>query len=383
MRTFGVEEELLLVDEESGTPLPVARRVLDEHRLPHLDAPELSAHSMTGELQQEMIEVMTAPQASLEALAADIREGRLVADSTARAAGARAVPLAMSPLAVHPHLMPKLRYLQMRRRYGTTTRNNLTCGMHVHVSVADGAEGVGVLDRIRAWLPIFVALSGNSPYSQGEDSGHASYRYASWLRWPTAGPTELFGTWDGYARREREMLATGVLLDAKMIYFDARLSHVHPTVEVRVSDVCLHPEHAILVAALIRGLVETAAQEWRAGVAATPVSVAALRLASWQASLVGLSGELVSPVSGEPRPAREVVESLVAHVTPALDRFGDTAEVRRLLAGLLHDGTGAQRQRATFSRTGELREVVLDAIAVGSPGPHLLPAAADLGPSAR
>jgi carboxylate-amine ligase len=371
MRTFGVEEELLLVDERTGAPLPVARRVLEEHRTPRLGRMD-PEHDMTGEIQQEMIEVMTAPHRDLEHLAADIGAGRLVADSTARAAGARAVPLATSPLAVRPHLTPKLRYLQMGRRYGPTARESLTCGMHVHVSVESEAEGVGVLDRIRPWLPVLLALSGNSPFCHGEDTGHSSYRYVSWLRWPLAGPTEAFGTPENYARHVDQVLATGALVDSGMLYFDARLSRSHPTVEVRIADICLLPEHSTLLAALVRGLVEVSAREWQAGVPPIDVSVAALRLASWRASLEGLNGELVHPLSGRPRPARDVVDALLTHVGPALDDLGDTDQVDLLTAALLESGNGADRQRATFARTRRLRDVVADAITAGRPGPHVL-----------
>ena len=373
MRTFGVEEELLLIDEATGAPVPVARKVLDARRVPLLGA-AAEDHEITGELQQEMIEVCTSPHRDLASLAADLLAGRAVADSTARAAGARAVPLATSPLAVQPHVMPKLRYLQMRRRYGMTTRNSLTCGMHVHVAVKDDHEGVAILDRIRPWVPVLLALSANSPFWQGEDTGHSSYRYAAWLRWPTAGPTELFETAENYARLEAEMNATGVMLDAKMIYFDARLSRTHPTVEIRVADVCLLPEHATLLAALTRALVETAAREWHAGVGPATVSSATLRLASWQAALQGLGGDLVNPLTGRSRPASEIVGALLDHVRPVLTELGELDEVERLAADVLRNGTGADRQRAVLARSGRLADVVADAIATGCPGPHLLEA---------
>jgi carboxylate-amine ligase len=372
MRTFGVEEELLLVDEQSGAPLPVARRVLADHRVPRLDG--LAEHGMTGELQQEMIEVLTAPHTSLADLAADIREGRACADASARAAGARAVPLATSPLPVEPHLMPKLRYLQMRRRYGLTTRHSLTCGMHVHVAVQDDSEGVAVLDRIRVWLPVLLALSSNSPFFQGEDTGHASFRYTAWLRWPSGGPTEIFGTAADYQRHEQQLLASGVLLDGKMIYSDARLSRSHPTVEIRIADICLSPDSATLVAALARALVETAAREGQDGVAPVPASGAVLRLASWKAAIEGLRGELVHPIAGVPRPARQVVEALVEHVTPSLIDSGDWETVDRLVADVLASGTGADRQRAAFAQGGRLSDIIADAIAVNGTGPHLLEA---------
>ncbi|MDQ0868330.1 hypothetical protein QFZ70_000803 [Arthrobacter sp. V1I9] len=85
---------------------------------------------------------------------------------------------------------------------------------------------------------MLLALSANSPFWQGTNSGYASYRYQAWSRWPTAGPTEQFGSLREYRRHVETLLASGVLLDEGMVYFDARLSHIHPTVEVRARRSC-------------------------------------------------------------------------------------------------------------------------------------------------
>ena len=125
-------------------------------------------------------------------------------------------------------------------------------------------EGVAVLDRIRGWLPCLLALSANSPFWQGHDSGYASFRSQVWGRWPSAGPTGLFGSAETYHATTRAMIASRTILDLGMVYFDARLSAQHPTVEVRVADVCLDADDAVLMAGLVRALVDTAARSWRA-----------------------------------------------------------------------------------------------------------------------
>ena len=126
----------------------------------------------------------------------------------------------------------------------------------------------------------------------------------------------------GSVRRYRalvaDLLGTGVLLDEAMAYFDARLSARYPTVEVRVADVCLRAEDAVLIAALCRGLVETAARDARAGKAAPAVPAALLRLAAWRAARSGTADVLVRPADWRPRPAHEVIADLVDHVRPAL-----------------------------------------------------------------
>ena len=250
----------------------------------------------------------------------------------------------------------------MAERFGLTVSDELTCGCHVHVGVDSDEEGVAALDRIRPWLAPLLALSTNSPFWQGVDSGYASYRSQVWLRWPSAGPTGLHHSPEGYREVVRTMLDSGTVLDEGMVYFDARLSRQHPTLEVRVADVCLDADDAVLVAALARGLVQTAADEWRAGTAPDPVRTEVLRLAAWRAGRTGIEDDLLDPATWRPAPAPAVLEQLVTHVTPALEDAGDLDTVRELLATVLARGTGAQRQRAMHARGADLAEVVRAAV---------------------
>ena len=232
----------------------------------------------------------------------------------------------------------------MGRRFGLTVSEELTCGCHVHVGIDSDDEGVGALDRIRPWLPPLLALTVNSPFWQGGDSGYASYRSQVWQRWPSAGPYAPFGSPAGYHATVQAMIDTDTLLDPGMVYFDARLSVQHPTLEVRVGDVCLDVDDAVLLAALVRGLVETAARAWRAGVPADPVRPELLRLASWRAARSGVDDMLLDPCTWRPVPAADVLGRLVTHVTPALEDAGDLARGARAArrgAAPRHGGAGA------------------------------------------
>jgi carboxylate-amine ligase len=248
----------------------------------------------------------------------------------------------------------------MARKFGLTAAEHLLCGCHVHVSVESDDEGVGVLDRIRVWLPALLAISTNSPFWHGEDSGYASFRSQAIVRWPSAGPVGVFGSAERYRRTVEAMVDTGVLLDASMAYFDARLSESYPTVEVRVADVCLDVRDAVLVAGLSRALVETAAREWSEGRPPPEAPTALLRLANWQAGHDGVDGELLHPDGWRARPARAVLESLVDHVRTALEDTGDVSLVEQGLERVLDSGNGASRQRAVLARTGQLADVVAE-----------------------
>jgi len=362
-RTVGVEEELLLVDPGTGAAVAAATQAVHHAR------PERTSQQgadpggvVVEELQQEQIETDTRPCADLTALDEQIRSQRAAAAEVAEGVGARVVALATSPLEVEPTTTAKSRYGQMVREFGVIGRENLSCGMHVHVEIASPEEGVAVLDRIRPWLQVLLAISVNSPFSGGQDTGYASYRTQNWSRWPSAGPTGAFGSVDSYRATVDALLVTGTVLDEGMVYFDARLSRAYPTVEIRVADVCLRAEDAVLVAALARGLVETSARSWEQGVPAPDVRTEVLRLSTWRASRSGTDAALVHPVTGRPAPARVVVDALVQHVREALADSGDADVVADLVARLTERGTGARRQREVREGAGRLSRVVLDAV---------------------
>jgi len=358
MRTVGVEEEFLLMDAHDDRTRPVATRVLRIATARGDAGDDIGRGSLVHELQEDQLETYTPPRGVMSMLEEELRTWRTKAASAAREAGARVVASATSPVAVEPRQVHTTRYDKMAERFGIVTREQLTCGCHVHVSVTSAEEAVGVLDRIRVWLPSLLALSANSPLWQGGDTGYASFRSQALGRWPVSGPTDLFGTAAGYRALVDGLLATDVLLDEGMLYFDARCSYRYPTVEIRVADVCLDVRDAALVAALCRGLVDTAAEAWAAHEPAPAVPTALLRLATWQAARWGVSARLLDPLTSRPRPASDVITSLVEHVRPALRSYGDEALVTEGIDRVFVRGNGATRQREVLEKTGHLGDVI-------------------------
>jgi carboxylate-amine ligase len=358
VRTVGVEEELLLIDEHTGIAVPAAPLVLASGRAQNLGS------RVVAEFHQEMLEVQSWPRLLMADLLDDVIAGRAAADALASEFGARAVALAMSPLPFSPHPTKNPRHEAIVERYGHVGRTTLACGLHVHVSIESREEGVAVLDRIRAWLPILLALSANSPFANGVDTGFASYRFNAWHQWQSAGPAEVFGSVEAYDDFERELLATDVLLDAGMLYLDARLSHKYPTIEVRVADVCLDARDSVLIAALVRALADTASAEWRAGIPPARTSAAAIRLAEWQAALTGITGRLPKPDGSGSAAAHVVAKSLFKHVETALASNGDMIMVEEGLRRVLEDGGGSRQQRAAYAKRSSLPDVMIRAVDV-------------------
>lgn len=359
-RKVGVEEELLLVDPGTGERLDVSRRVLHEHRALPEGSKEDAASDLDHELLQHMVETRTDATADLGEIAAQLRGARRTAIRAAEAAGAAVAAVGTAPLSQTNHRVTvDPRYQRIVQRFGETARNAGTLGTHVHVDVASDEEAIRVIDGLRPWLPLLVALSANSPYSSGVDTGYASWRQQVWTRLPSAGQAEPFGTVEEYRRVAEALVATGAALDEGMLYFDARPAADLPTVEIRVADACTEVQQTLLVAALSRALVETVA-----GLEppAPAIRTDLLRAAHWRAARFGTDGELVHPVTGDLVPAADAVAVLVDTVGPALDVAGDRRLVEDALSRIAATGTGARRQRSVQERTGEIRAVVADLV---------------------
>ncbi len=364
MRTLGVEEELLLVDAETGRPRSVASEVLRiaaerAEATPGGAGPASEEGGSLGhELHQQQVETDTPPETDLLQVQEDLVAWRRRAAESAGEAGARVLAAGTPPLPAEPQIVADERFEEIAERFGLTAMEQMSCGCHVHVSVESDEEAVAVLDRVRVWLPVLLAMSANSPFWEGGDSSYASYRSQVLGRWPSSGPTDVFGSAGAYRDELARLTATGVLLDEGMVYFDARLGKGHPTVEVRIADVCLDVRDAVLVAGLSRALVETAAREWAAGQPPPDVPTNVLRLTTWQAARYGLEGDLVDPATGRLRPATDVVQSLLDHVDGALRDDGDHELVHAGVANLLERGNGTMRQRRVRERTGRMEDVV-------------------------
>ncbi len=368
VRSVGVEEEFLLADAGLERLVPVASSVLSATPASIVADSLAGGGSLVHEFQEQQLEAYTSPHHSMALLEAELRGWRARASSAAGQVGARLVASATCPVPVEPRHVQTERYDKIAERFGIISTGMLTCGCHVHVAVKSAEEAVGVLDRIRVWLPILLALSANSPFWQGHDTGYASYRNQALGAWPVSGPTEVFGSAGRYREVVDGVVSTGVVLDEGMIYFDARRSPRHPTVEIRVPDVCFDVRDAVLVAALSRALVETSAQEWAMGSPSPTTPALLLRLATWRAARWGVEERLLDPLSGRLAPAQEVVLRLLDHVLPALRQSGDAALVTQGIDRIRARGNGAMRQREVMRLTGRLTDV-LACLATETMGP--------------
>jgi carboxylate-amine ligase len=347
--TVGVEEEFLLVDYRTRRVSPRAPQVLAaaSGRLPGLQ-PEITQFQLetATPVCHTMAEVRENIVASRENLATTARRHGLRLAATGTPVLGRAAP---------PPLTDNVRYQQMATEFGAVTDGLSICGCHVHVGISGPEEGIRASNYLRPWLPVLLALSANSPFWEGRDTGYASWRYLVWARWPTSGPPPVFESPEQYEHALRSLLQAGAAMDRHMAYWDIRLSQRHPTIEVRVCDVAATADEVVLIAALTRAMVAMALEDTRPPLA-MPHHL--LRAAGWRAARDGLDGSCVNPVTGHTLPTPVLARQLIGRVRPALEDAGDLDLVLDLLESLVAKGCGATRQRRAFGRNGKLTDVV-------------------------
>ncbi|GAB3981123.1 glutamate--cysteine ligase [Plantactinospora veratri] len=350
---LGVEEEFLVVDGERGEVVPEAATVVDRAR------PALGAR-VGGEITKLQVETRTDPCRSLDELGRQLVEGRAVVQAAALSVGLRVIASGSPVLgrAVPPPITEG-----PRQDRGTATFRGLhdelaICAVHVHVEQPDRDRAVLIGNHLRQHLPVFLALSANSPYWAERDTGYASWRSVTWGRWPVAGPPPFLRSARQYDDHVQTLLEAGALVDHGTIFWDLRLSTKHPTLEVRVADVPVTAAEAAAHAALVRALAVVAGDAVDRGDEGPELAPELMRLAYWRAARDGMGGHGVDVATGRLLPAATLAERLVELAGPALDEAGDRERVEDWLARLVTDGDGATRQRAAAALRGRLADVV-------------------------
>jgi carboxylate-amine ligase len=347
-----VEEEFLLLDRDTGVNLGVSERVVAA--LPQT----VRGHSRL-ELRRSMIKMVTPMETDLATLRRALLRHRRTAAVAARTVGANLVAVGATPVdEPHPAVPASPRFYEMARRFGPVAADPALCSCHIHVGVPDRELAVRVCNRLRVWLPVVQALSANSPFYTGLDTGHASWRSIQLQRWPGVGPTPHFDSVADYDATVAALVTSGVMIDDVMVSWYARPSRTRPAVEIRAGDVCLTAQDTLLLTALVRALVSTAIDDELAGIPAPAVRDCLVSAAHWRAAHDGLEALLLDLRVDALRPAWHVVDELMATVSPALLRSGDLELVVTELARLRRQGTGATRQRRLLQRMGDLPAVL-------------------------
>lgn len=351
--TVGAEEEFLLVDPVSRALDANAEKVVDEA------AGEL-AERVGTELTRYQVEVRTDPHTSLTEFAEQVRATRAAVARAAERQGLRIISSGTPILgqAAPPPLTEGPRYARSAAMFRALDDEQSACACHIHVGVPDLATCLRISNHLRPWIPTLIALTGNSPYWTGRDTGYASWRTTVWGRWPVAGPPPYFESTSHFEDLVAGFITTGTVMDRGGLYWDIRPSHHVPTLEFRFADATATPEETVLLAGLVKAMTATALKAIAAGEPVFRPRTEMLRAACWRAARDGLAGQGIDLSAGSLSPAVDQVDRLLAWLQPALQDHGDTELIHALWSHQRARGNGADRQRAAYQTRARLTDVV-------------------------
>ncbi|MEU9144097.1 glutamate--cysteine ligase [Streptomyces sp. NPDC048349] len=358
--TIGVEEEFFLVDPHTRLIVPagpaVAARAAGE-----------VGDLATKEFALCQVEGRTRPCRSARELRGELEQVRGALVAAARAEGVHLCASGTAvlqeagpvPVADHP------RYQAGQLQYRSMMDDFAISALHVHVHLPDRELAVLTANHLRPWLPLLIALSANSPYHRGLDTGYASWRAVIRSRFPCLGPPPRATSWQEHQRLAVTIASTEAMLDAETPYWDLRPNPRLPTLEIRAMDVLQDLDETVAVAVLLRALVHTAADRARRGDPGPAWEGEVLRAACWRAARDGWSGDGFDPVTGRARPVSDLADDLLALTRPALEEAGDLDEVTRLFERLAELGDGAARQRS-WAAGGAGPQAVVDRLVLAT-----------------
>jgi carboxylate-amine ligase len=338
--TVGVEEEVMLLQPPACA---LANRIDDVLA----ELPANVRTRATAETHACIVELASIPHATVRGAVADLANLRRALQAAVARLGLAAAVSGTHPTAVWSdvEISAAPRYRRIHASMRGLAHREPTCALHVHVAVPDGETAVRVLDALRGDLPLLLALSANSPFWQGRDSGLASVRTPIFSMFPRVGIPRRFSSYGAYVGAIDKLVTAGAVPDASFLWWDARLQPRFGTVEVRIMDAQTRLPDVAALAALVQSLVRLYADGGWPRDAPTPELLAENRFI---AARDGMTARFIEP-SGS-RAACEWLAERLDECRPVARELGATAELATLDA-LAADGPYL-RQRAVAARLG-------------------------------
>jgi len=348
--TLGVEEEAMLLDPRIWA---LAHRI--DELLPRL--PRDTQDHVTAETHGSAFEIQTGVSRTVGDAMEQLRSLRAELERTLATLGLRAAVAGTHPFAIWQEIAVSggERYQFVYGSMRELARREPTFALHVHVGVADAETAILVNDRIRVHLPLLLALSANSPFWQGRDSGLASTRTPLFQAFPRVGVPRAFGSYETYAETVDLLIRTEAVPESTFLWWDVRPQPALGTVEIRVMDAQTRCDDTAALVALTQCLVKLEAEEGYApesAVAAQEV-IAENRFI---AARDGVDAELVDVESERRVPVREITASVIDACLPHAQELGCEAELRSVTA--LLDDPPARRQIITAKNAPSLGRMV-------------------------
>ena len=350
--TIGIEEEYQIIDPET--------RELRSYITEILDGDHIVLEQVKPELHQSIVEVgTTVCRTPADARTELVKLRRSVIGHVVRS-GLRVAAAGTHPFSswLTQEITPLERYVGVKSDMAELAQRLLIFGTHVHIGIEDREFLIDAMNAARYLLPHVLCLSTSSPFWMGRNTGIKSYRSIVFRNFPRNGIPRVFRSWSDFTNLVEALIRTRCIPNGSKIWWDVRPHHAYPTLEFRIADCCTRVDEAICIAALFQAIIAKLWKLRRDNMTFRIYPAELIEENKWRAVRFGLDGKLIDLGKQEEHPARELIRELVGwFIDDVVDELGSRKEVEYAFR-ILEEGSSADRQLATYARTGDLKAVV-------------------------
>jgi carboxylate-amine ligase len=350
--TLGIEEEFAIVDPESRELRSHIQEILEGGKV-------LLKEQIKPEMHQSVVELGTEICADIHCAREHVIDLR---SKLATLAGERGLKIASAGTHPFSHWRDQLitegeRYQQILRDMQTLARANLIFGLHVHVGIPSREAAIHVMNQARYFLPHIYALSVNSPFWVGRDTGLKGYRLKVFERFPRTGIPDAFESLSEYEDYCKLLVKTGCIDNPKKIWWDIRLHPVFDTLEFRVCDAQSRVDDTLAIAGLIQAIISKLFKLLRRNTTFRLYRRRLLDENRWRATRYGIDGMLIDFGRETEVETRSLLNELLEFISTEVNELGSQREMAHI-ERIMREGTGADRQLAVFAKTQDIKAVV-------------------------
>jgi glutamate---cysteine ligase / carboxylate-amine ligase len=350
--TLGIEEEFAIVDPQTRELKSHIQEILEGGKV-------VLKEQIKPEMHQSVVELGTEICTDIQHAREHVVDLRSKLADLAGKGGLKIASVGTHPLS---HWRDQLitegeRYQEIVKDMQSLARANLIFGLHVHVGIPNRAEAIHVMNQARYFLPHIYALSVNSPFWVGQDTGLKGYRLKVFERFPRTGIPDAFESLAEYEEFCRLLVKTGCIDNPKKIWWDIRLHPFFDTLEVRVCDAQSRVDDTLAIAALIQAMVAKLFKLLHQNVTFRIYRRRLLDENRWRAARYGLDGKLIDFGREMEVEERSLIAELLNFISTEVDELGSRREMEHI-ERIMREGTGADRQLATWHHTHDMKAVV-------------------------
>jgi carboxylate-amine ligase len=351
--TLGIEEEYQIVDPKTGELRSYITQILEEGKM-------LLREQVKPELHQAMVEIGSEVCQTPGELRTELVRLRRAIMELAGKNGLKIIAAGTHPFSswLEQEITPQERYMGVKQDMQELAQRLLIFGTHVHIGIEDREFLIDAMNVARYFMPHVLALSTSSPFWMGRTTGLKSYRSIIFRNFPRSGVPRIFSSWQDYQYLVNTLVATHSIPDSSKIWWDVRPNHSYPTLEFRICDVCTRVDEAIAMAAIFQAIIAKLWKLRRDNMTFRVYPHDLIDENKWRAVRYGIEGKLIDFGKQEEKPARDLIRELIGwFIDDVVDELGSRKEVEYAYH-ILQEGSSADRQLATYQRTGSLKAVV-------------------------